>query len=128
MALLHIPKDGNKELTKDSIESYGKLSYEVVKRHSETYVNLETRSAQDSVMLYICIMASLTEAGQKKVRSRGLTYPFMSGDKGVGTLLLKVVVVMVAHVDTCGYKGYGYSSQDKALFTRQDHEGHGFRH
>jgi hypothetical protein len=50
-------------------------------------------------MLYLCIMASLTEAGQKKVRSRGLTYPFMSGDKGVGTLLLKVVV-MVAHVDT----------------------------
>jgi hypothetical protein len=44
-------------------------------------------------------MASLTEAGQKKVRSRGLTYPFMSGDKGVGTLLLKVVV-MIAHVDT----------------------------
>ena len=50
-------------------------------------------------MLYLCIMASLTEAGQKKVRSRWLTYPFMSGDKGVGTSLLKVVV-MVAHVET----------------------------
>jgi hypothetical protein len=50
-------------------------------------------------MLYLCIVAKLTEAGQKKVTGRGLTYPFMSGDKGVGTLLLKVVV-MVAHVDT----------------------------
>jgi hypothetical protein len=70
-------------MTKDLIKSYGELSYEDVKRHSETYVNLEIRSAQDSVMLYLCIMASLTEAGQKKVRSRGLTYPFMSGDKGV---------------------------------------------
>jgi hypothetical protein len=99
LALLLVPKDGNEEMTKDLIESYGELSYEDVKRHSETYVNSETRSAQDSVMLYLCIMASLTEAGQKKVRSRGLTYPFMSGDKGVGTLLLKVVV-MVAHVDT----------------------------
>ena len=99
LALLLIPKDGNEEMTKDLIESYGELSYEDVKRHSDTYVNSETRSAQDSVMLYLCIMATLTEAGQKKVRSRGLTYPFMSGDKGVGTLLLKVVV-MVAHVDT----------------------------
>ena len=99
LALLLIPKAGNEEMTKDLIESYGELSYEDVKRHSETYVNSETRSAQDLVMLYLCIMASLTEAGQKKVRSRGLTYPFMSGDKGVGTLLLKVVV-MVAHVDT----------------------------
>jgi hypothetical protein len=43
-------------------------------------------------------MALLTEAGQK-VRKRELTFAFMSGDKGVGTLLLKVVV-MVAHVDT----------------------------
>ncbi len=77
LALLLIPKDGNKEMTKDLIESYGEHSYEDVKRHSETYVNSETRSAQDSVMLYLCIMASLTEASQKKVRSRGLTYPFM---------------------------------------------------
>jgi hypothetical protein len=86
------------KITKDLIESYGELSYEDVKRHSDTYVNLETRSAQDLVMLYLCIMATLTEAGKKMVRSRGLTYPFMSGDKGVGTLLLKVVV-MVAHVE-----------------------------
>ncbi len=80
------------------IESFGELSYKDAKQHSKTYVNSETRSAQDSVMLYLCIMASLTEAGQK-VRKRGLTFAFMSGDKGVGTLLLKVVV-MVAHVDT----------------------------
>jgi prefoldin subunit 5 len=99
LALLLIPKNGNEETTKDLIESYGELTYEDVKRHANTYVNTETRSAQDSVMLYLCIMSSLSEAGQKKVRSRGLTYPFMSGDKGVGTLLLKVVV-MVAHVDT----------------------------
>ena len=53
LALLLIPKAGNEEMTKDLIESYGELSYEDVKRHSKTYVNLETRSAQDSVMLYL---------------------------------------------------------------------------
>ncbi len=86
LALLLIPKHGNEEMTKDLIESYGKLSYKDVKSYSRTYVNLETRSAQHSMMLYLCIKESLTEAGQKKVRSRGLTYPFMSRDKGVGTL------------------------------------------
>jgi hypothetical protein len=99
LALLLIPKDGNEGMTKDLIKSNGELSYKDIKSHSESYVNSETRSAQDSVILYHYIMASLTEAGQKKVRSRGLTYPFMSGDKGVGTLLLKVGF-MVAHVDT----------------------------
>jgi hypothetical protein len=99
LALLLVPKDGNEEMTKDLIESYGELSYDDVRRHAQAYVNTETRSAQDSVMLYLCVMATLSETGQKKVRSRGLTYPFMSGDKGVGTLLLKVVI-MVSHVDT----------------------------
>jgi hypothetical protein len=98
LALLLILKDGNKKLTKDLIDSYGVLSYKDVKCHSETYVNLENRSAQDSVMLYLCIMASLTEAGQKKVRS------------------------------LCEYKSYGHSSHNKALFTRQDPKRHGFRH
>jgi hypothetical protein len=35
LTLLLIPKDGNEEMTKDLIESYGELSYEDVKRHSE---------------------------------------------------------------------------------------------
>ncbi|KAI2511532.1 hypothetical protein MHU86_2786 [Fragilaria crotonensis] len=41
----------------------GELSYKDVKRHSDTLVNSETRSAQDSVMLYLCIMATTAEAG-----------------------------------------------------------------
>jgi hypothetical protein len=36
LALLLIPKDRNEEMTKDLIESYGELSYEDVKCHSET--------------------------------------------------------------------------------------------
>jgi hypothetical protein len=36
LALLLISKAGNKEMTKDLIESYGELNYEDVKRHSDT--------------------------------------------------------------------------------------------
>lgn len=99
LPLLLIPKNGLEEDTKDLIESYGELTYKDVKDHAMTYINTETRSAQDSMMLYLCIMATLTEAGQKKIRNRGLTNPFVYGDKGVGTLLLKVVI-MVSHIDT----------------------------
>ncbi len=43
LALLLIPKAGNEEMTKDLIESYGELSFEDVKRHSETCVNSSLR-------------------------------------------------------------------------------------
>jgi hypothetical protein len=62
-------------------------------------------------------MALFAEAGEKKDRSRGLTYPLMSWDKGVGTLLLKVVV-MFAHVDTRATVTQGrtkLSSLDKTM-------------
>ena len=97
--ILLIPKGGVVEDTKDLIESYGELSYSDVKDHAETYVHTETRMAQDSLMLYLCVMSSLTEQAQKKVRNRGASFPFMLADKSVGSLLLKVVV-MVSHIDT----------------------------
>lgn len=97
--ILLIPKGGVIEDTKDLIESYGELSYTDVKDHAMTYVHTETRMAQDSLMLYLCVMSSLTEQAQKKVRNRGASFPFTLADKSVGSLLLKVVV-MVSHIDT----------------------------
>ena len=70
-----------------------------VKSHAETYVNTQTRRAQDSFMLYNCIMNTLSDGAQKQVRNRGLVTPFTINGRGSGTLLLKVVI-MVSHVDT----------------------------
>jgi hypothetical protein len=97
--ILSIPTKGDVALSKDLIESYGEISYEDVKAHALTYMNEDSREAQDSFMLYHCLMNSLTDAAQKQVRTRGNVLPFMFGGKGSGPVLLKVII-MVSHVDT----------------------------
>ena len=97
--ILLIPKEGNEAESRDLIDSYGELSYDDVKAHTLTYVNTESREAQDSFMLYLCIMSSLTKTAQRQVRLRGKQHPFQLAETGSGPLLLKVVI-MVSHVDT----------------------------
>ena len=63
---------------KDLIESYGEVSYEDVKMSVMQYVNTVSREAQDSVMLYQCIMSSLTKEAQRQVRIRGKDTPSKS--------------------------------------------------
>ena len=97
--ILLVPKGGNLDDPKDLIESYGEVSYEDVKTSVMAYVNTETHEAQDSIMLYQCIMSSLTKEAQRQVRIRGKGHPFQMAGHGSGALLLKVVI-MVSHVDT----------------------------
>ena len=97
--ILSIPIGGDVAATKDLIESYGEISYGDVKAHALNYMNEDSREAQDSFMLYHCLMNSLTDAAQKQVRTRGNVFPFMFGGKGSGPVLLKVII-MVSHVDT----------------------------
>ncbi len=97
--ILNIPIQGDVAFSKDLIESYGEISYEDVKAHALTYMNEDSREAQDSFMMYHCLKNSLTNAAQKQVRTRGHVHPFMFGGIGSGPLLLKVII-MVSHVDT----------------------------
>jgi hypothetical protein len=97
--ILLIPKDGNETESRDLIDSYGELSYNDVRAHALTYVDTESREAQDSFMLYLCIMSSLTKTAQRQVRIRGKQHSFQLAETGCGPLLLKVVI-MVSHVDT----------------------------
>ena len=97
--ILSIPIGGDVAATKDLIESYGEISYEDVRNHALTYMNEDAREAQDSFMMYHCLMNSLTDTAQKQVRTRGNVHPFMFGGKGSGPVLLKLII-MVSHVDT----------------------------
>jgi hypothetical protein len=97
--ILSIPIQGNVANSKDLIESYGEISYEEVRAHALTYMHEDAREAQDSFMMYHCLMNSLTDAAQKQVRTRGNVHPFIFGGKGSGPVLLKVII-MVSHVDT----------------------------
>jgi hypothetical protein len=85
--------------SKNLIDHYGELTYDSVRYHAERYVLSSTRMAQDSFMMYNCIMNSLSDAAQKQVRNRAMVTPFSIGGRGSGALLLKVVI-MVSHVDT----------------------------
>ena len=97
--ILLVPKDGDMENPKDLIDSYGEVSYEDVRASVMLYLNTETCEAQDYIMLYHCIMSSLTKEAQRQVRIRGKGHPFQMGGHGAGALVLKVVI-MVSHVDT----------------------------
>ena len=63
--ILSIPSQGDVALSKDLIESYGEISYQEVCKHALTYMHEDTREAQDSFMMYHCLMNSLTDAGSK---------------------------------------------------------------
>ena len=97
--ILSIPIGGDVAASKDLIESYGEIPYDAVRNHALTYMHEDAREAQDSFMMYHCLMNSLTDAAQKQVRTRGNVHPFMFGGKGSGPVLLKLVI-MVSHVDT----------------------------
>jgi len=97
--ILSIPLGGDVAATKDLIESYGEISYQDVCNHALTYMHEDVREAQDSFMMYQCLMNTLTENAQKQVRSRGNVHPFTFGGRGSGPVLLKVII-MVSHVDT----------------------------
>jgi hypothetical protein len=85
--------------SKNLIDHYGEITYDSVRYHAERHVLSSTRMAQDSFMMYNCIMSSLSDDAQKQVRNRAMVTPFSIGGRGSGALLLKVII-MVSHVDT----------------------------
>ena len=97
--ILLIPKNGNENESRDLIDSYGELSYDDVKANVLTYINTESREAQDSFMLHLCIMSFLSKSAERQVRLKGKQHSFQLAETGSGPLLLKVVI-MVSHIDT----------------------------
>jgi hypothetical protein len=61
------------------------------------YVNDKTRKAQDSIMLYNCVMNSLTD--QARLNITNYEDEFIVDGKKSGTCLLKVVIAN-SHIDT----------------------------
>ena len=83
------------------IANYGTLTLEQVRRFERRYIATPSRAAQDTYMLYQCLMASLTPEARKKImiwadqysiEVAGTTY-----DSGVA--LLKIII-RESHLDT----------------------------
>ncbi len=94
----NIPKDmANPQDTYNILHEYGLITYEQVHAHVASYNNTQTRAAQESTMLFLCIMASLTEEGK--------THMVLFKDQYVingipaGMALLKLVI-SESYIDT----------------------------
>ena len=66
--ILMIPPDITRpNITRSLLVDYGTLSYESIRDKELTYIDTDTRSTQDTSMLYRCIMNSLSHEGIAKL-------------------------------------------------------------
>ena len=77
----------------DLIDQYALISLEDLTKETESYVDTHSRNAQNSIQMYTCIMASLSEEGRKKVTNLQGKYTVL-GIKS-GPLLYKIVTQKV---------------------------------
>ena len=81
---------------------YGELTMEQISAFERSYLGGNQRSAQDSYMIYKCLMNSLSKEGKMKVDSWENEY-LVTNDAGTmvpsGNLLLKVII-RESHLDT----------------------------
>jgi len=99
LSVLSIPVDVNDNLgdTQDFLSHYGEINLGHCREHALTYYNQQTRAAQDSMMLYTCVMNSLSRTGRNKIT--GFRNQYTINGTPVGILLLKVIV-RESHIDT----------------------------
>jgi hypothetical protein len=104
-SILSVPVDINQPLgdATNLITSCGTVALEHIQAHALTYVATQTRAAQDSIQLYLCIMNSLTKAGKSRVKIWKNQYT-VGGFKS-GACLLKVII-RESHIDTNATTGH----------------------
>jgi hypothetical protein len=100
IGILYIPEDpANPDTTTylNLLDHYGQIEEDEIRAHSVTYINQPCRSAQDTNMLYKCIMSSISKEGKDKIRIWSADYKV--GNYVSGVLLLKVLI-RESHLDT----------------------------
>lgn len=81
------------------LQHYGKITLEQVTESELQYIDEEGRMAQDTYMLYKCLMSSLTGEARKKVSLWSSQYRIGENDEVSGVALLKVII-RESHLDT----------------------------
>jgi hypothetical protein len=99
--ILNITLDADEpnEREENLIENYGTLTLEQVVISELQYIEEEGRAAQDTYMLYKCLMASLTSDAKKKVSIWSSQYRIGENSFCSGVALLKVII-RESHLDT----------------------------
>ena len=94
-SIMMVP-DGNGNPT-NLLTEYGTLTVEQVRAHEESYLNTQTRNAQDSNLLYECIMNSISTECKAKLTIWKKEYK--CDNLPSGNLLLKILI-RECHLDT----------------------------
>ena len=82
---------------KDLLDQYGEIELSEIRAHVEGYYDRPTRTAQQSIQLYQCLMGSLTQDALNRVVLQSSKY--MVDKIPSGALLFKIIVG-IAHIDT----------------------------
>ena len=81
------------------IDNYGTISWEQVVESELQYINEQGRDAQNTYMLYKCLMSSLTNNAKKRISLWSEQYRIGDNDLCSGVALLKIIV-RESHLDT----------------------------
>jgi hypothetical protein len=97
--IMQIPDDPADPLsdTNNLIENYGRITLESIRAFEASYIALQVRPAQDTYMLYKCLMKSISKEGKSKITIWKDQY-HVNGMPS-GNLLLKVII-RESHLDT----------------------------
>ena len=79
------------------LDNYGEISLAQVQAHAGTYVAQQNRAAQDSMMLFQCIMQSLTTECLDNVRNKAAAYTINGIPSGTSLVWL---LIQEARMDT----------------------------
>ena len=102
--ILHIPEDPTDETSSTAflLREYGTITMDRITQFERSYFGGEVRPAQDSYMMYQCLLNSLSKEAKIKVQVWESEYIIMN-DNGTyvpsGNLLLKVII-RESHLDT----------------------------
>ena len=97
--ILQIPQDINDPQTdhKYLVDQYGEVDMDMIHDYDATFIHQQCRSAQDSMMLYECLMNSLCKEAKDMITTSKDEY--ILGDKPSGSALLKLII-QESHIDT----------------------------
>jgi len=96
---LYIPEDIMDPDAKqnDLLRNYGKVTLDQIMDHAATYADANTRTAQNSFMLYHCLANSITK--EVKAKTMLWTNEYYVGQNLCGAAYLKIII-REAQIDT----------------------------